>query len=445
MLESENSPQISRSLKYSLIDGFFWSVMVGCGESFFAAFGVFLNAGNFIIGLLGSLPMTLGSIAQLGTKKLLTFTSSRKNIVCLGVVLQALMYIPITAIFFAQQYAPPIFLFLVCLYHILGMIFTPAWNSWMGDLVDTKIRGAYFGKRNLINGFASFIAMLIAGFILQRYTSHNAQYTGFVVIFTVALLSRLASFVALSKKFEPDWDFRDESTQSFLDFLKKARSTNFGLLSSYLSVMSFAVYLSVPYFAPFMLREIKLTYATYTLVLAAAVIAKCFSMPIWGKIVDRYGGRKVLSICAWGLPMSTLLWVFSHNIWYLIAIQLYSGWCWAGYEIAAFSLMYDNTSRQNRATLISYYNVMNGIAIIMGSLIGGIIVHYSHFLNSKYLLIFAISGLARAFVSLRLLKSIQEIRSVEKISSRGLILRMISASTNGANYGPLTFWRKKKY
>jgi MFS family permease len=443
-MNTEKSEQISRSLHYSLADGFFWSVMVGFGESFFAAFGVFLNASNPMLGLLGSLPNTLGSVAQLGTRKLMALFKSRKKVVCAGALLQGLMYLPIAAVFLTGGISPFLLLLFVCLYHIFGMIFTPAWNSWMGDLVCPEIRGTFFGKRNLINGFTSFLSLFAAGFILQKFSREGHDYTGYLIIFGLALFARLASFLALSQKFDPPWDFHEESTQSFKDFLKNDLNSNFGILSFYLSMMSFAVYLSAPFFAPFMLRELNLDYSTYTLITATAVVAKCFSMPIWGKIVDRHGGRRVLSICGWGLPLSTLLWVFYHEIWYLVIAQLYCGWCWAGYEISSFSLMYDNTDHKNRATLISYYNVMNGVAIIAGSLIGGLIVKYTDLFNSKYLLIFAISGFVRGLVSMKLLKSIKEIRSVENISKRGLILRMISPVVNrGMIFSPVTFWRKK--
>jgi hypothetical protein len=52
---------IRKSLKYSVTDGGFHAAMLGCGESFFVAFAVFLKASNIQIGLLGSLPLLIGS------------------------------------------------------------------------------------------------------------------------------------------------------------------------------------------------------------------------------------------------------------------------------------------------------------------------------------------------------------------------------------------------
>lgn len=47
--------KIKKSLKCSILDGTFYSIMIGSGESFFFAFAVFLKANNIQLGLLGSL------------------------------------------------------------------------------------------------------------------------------------------------------------------------------------------------------------------------------------------------------------------------------------------------------------------------------------------------------------------------------------------------------
>ncbi|HLC98962.1 MAG TPA: MFS transporter, partial [Candidatus Nanoarchaeia archaeon] len=63
--------KIRKSLKYSIMDGAFYSAMVGFGESFFSAFAIFLKASNLQIGLLGSLPIALGSVSQLYSNRLI--------------------------------------------------------------------------------------------------------------------------------------------------------------------------------------------------------------------------------------------------------------------------------------------------------------------------------------------------------------------------------------
>ena len=69
--------KIKKSLLYSVFDGSFHSAMVGFGESFFSAFAVFLKASTTQIGLLGSLPQTLGSLSQLLSSYFIRLFKSR--------------------------------------------------------------------------------------------------------------------------------------------------------------------------------------------------------------------------------------------------------------------------------------------------------------------------------------------------------------------------------
>src|SRR3989339_2065867 len=82
---------IRKSLRYSILDGTFYSLMVGFGESFFSAFAVFLKANNMQLGLLGSLPQALGSLSQLVSNRLIWLFNSRKKFVCTSALLEGLM------------------------------------------------------------------------------------------------------------------------------------------------------------------------------------------------------------------------------------------------------------------------------------------------------------------------------------------------------------------
>ncbi|MBU0461069.1 MAG: hypothetical protein KJ574_00625, partial [Nanoarchaeota archaeon] len=63
--------------------------------------------------------------------------------------------------------------------------------------------------------------------------------------------------------------------------------------------------------------------------------------------------------------MVPILWIFSTDIWYLILIQAYSGFVWAGFEISSFDYIFDSTTHQKRTTCVAYYNVMTGVMIFV--------------------------------------------------------------------------------
>jgi len=436
--------KIKKSLKYSIADATFYSIMVGFGESFLSTFAIFLKASNIQLGLLGSLPQTLGSLFQLLSNRLIKFFDSRKRFVCIGALLQGLMYLPIALVFYFGALKLSYLIAFACLYWIFGMIIGPAWNSWMGDLVPEKERGAYFGRRNMIAGFASFVALLIGGYILQHFSADaKTEYAGFAIILGIALISRVVSFIYLTRKYEPKYRIAEEAQFSFVDFVKQARFRNYGRFVIYLSLMNFAVYLAAPFFAAYMLYDLKLDYMTFTIINAAAIITKHLSMPVWGRMSDQFGRKKILSLTGFLVPFIPLLWLFSENVVYLILIQFYAGFIWAGFEIASFSFVFDTTTPEKRATCVAYYNVLNGIALFIGAIAGSIIVKYNSVFWSKYLLVFLISFILRYAVSFIFVPKLKEVRQVEHITHKDLLIKIITTMpTMGLVYDLISFRKK---
>ncbi|MBM3200136.1 MFS transporter [Candidatus Woesearchaeota archaeon] len=439
----ELEDKVKKSLKYSILDGTFAASMIGFGESFLATFAVFLKATNLQLGLLSALPQFLGSLSQLFTNRLIKVLGSRKRLVCAAAWLQGLMYIPVILVFFMGTFRVYHLIVFACVYWIFGMVLGPAWNSWMGDLVSEDKRGAYFGRRNKITGFASFVSFMIGGFLLQRFADGvMTQYIGFVIIFGLALISRVISFSYLIKKYEPKYKFVREADFTFLDFIKEARFRNFGLLAIYLCLMNFSVYLSAPFFTPYMLQDLKMGYAEFTIVLAAAMVVKNLMMPVWGKASDRFGTKKILSLAGFLMPLTPFFWLFSSNFWYLLLAQAYSGFAWAGFELASFNFIFDSTSPQKRATCVAYYNVLNGISVLSGAFIGSVLVRYNSIFWSKYLFVFFISFAVRYLISIIFLPRLKEVRSVRPIRYPKLFFNIITTMPTMGNIHHLITFTK---
>ncbi len=439
--------KIKKSLKYSTMDASFWAAMVGFGESFFSAFAVFLKASNFQLGLLGSLPQALGSVFQLFSVRLLKFFNSRKKFVSTFVLLQALMYLPIALVFFLGDLNVYFLILFICMYFIFGMIISPSWSSWMGDLVSEEVRGTYFGKRNTVAGYISFFSLLTAGFLLERFTGDiKTQYIGFLIIFILALLFRFVSFLYLCAKYEPNYVHYEDNKSGFIDFLKNAGSRNYGIFIIFLCLMNFSIFIAGPFFAGYMFYDLKLSYAEYTMLIAAATLAKYISLPVWGKAVDKYGTRKILTLSGYLMPAISLWWLVSGNFYYLILVQIYGGFVWAGFEIAAFNFFFDTIIPQKRARYIAYSNVLNGIALFLGAMIGGLIVKYNNFFASQYLLVFLLSGIFRYLVSFIFIPKLREVRIVEHISYTKLFLNILTdTTTRGLVYDLIASRKKKKF
>lgn len=442
ILKKEVYDQRKASLNYSIKDGIFHSIMVGFGENFISPFAIFLKATASQLALLSSLPQLFGSLSQLFTPKFIELFKSRKKIVSIGVLLQALMWLPILYAFYLGGLAVPYLIFFVVVYWMLGMFVNPAWNSWMGELVDTKHSGRYFGFRNKVVGVAALSSLLVAGLVLNIFQKNKVGFTGFAILFVVALVARIISFIYLTRKYEPPVVVYEGAKFSFLEFLKQMRFRNYGLFVIYLSLMNFSVNIAAPFFSLYMLQELKFSYLTFTIVTASAIFAKIMFMPFWGKLIDKHGSKKILAFTGFVMPLSPLLWLLSSKVSHLVLFQLYSGIVWSGFELAASSFIFDSTTLPKRARCVAYYNVINGVMILFGTLVGAFLVKHPLFLT-PFLFVFFVTGVLRYVTSVIMIPKIKEVRTVSDISYGHLFFKVVSVVPTESINIITSFWKNK--
>jgi hypothetical protein len=119
--------------------------------------------------------------------------------------------------------------------------------------------------------------------------------------------------------------------------------------------------------------------------------------PLWGRVAH-YGARRLLWIGGTSIVPVAALWLaadlfapysttlrvpvaswtcdcpLSAEMAYLGVIQLVSGVAWAAYELAMLLMFFEAIPRQDRASVLTFYNFGNAAALVVGGLIGAAIL-----------------------------------------------------------------------
>jgi MFS family permease len=210
-----------------------------------------------------------------------------------------------------------------------------------------------------------------------------------------------------------------------------------------MGLMNLSVYTAAPFFIPYMLKDLQLNYLLFTIITCTAIVVKVVSMPVWGKASDQFGTRKILVLCGYLMPIVPVLWLFSKDIYFLILIQAYGGFVWAGFELAGFNFVFDATTPQKRVSGIAYLNVLNGIGVFAGSLIGALIVKYNALFWSKYFAVFLLSGILRLAATFICAPKLKEVRIVKEIPYSELFFKIIrTMPTAGVVFSSIPFRKK---
>ena len=425
-----------RTLRMSVWDVVAWSVMNGFGDMYVAPFAIFLQAGNTALAFIGTSPFLVGALAQVYGAFLADRHQVRMPIILRFVFTQALLYLPLFLLpLLFPSVAVPSVLICWCLLLVCAHAATPPWISMMGDVVPANRRGDYFGKRSRTSVLIVMTASLTAGAILALSERSQHLWWGYGIVFFVAFAARRTSARLLMSHYDPHYAPTKESFFTFLDFIRQFRTSNFTRFALYNGFMLGAINVASPFFSVYMLRDLKWSYTQFTISNAVFMLTQFMVIRWWGRMGDRYGNRLVVLCAAYLLPLVPLPWVFSTNYYVLLAGQLFSGVAWSGFSIATQNFTMDAVTSHKRARVTSYMTMLNGAFTLLGGMVIGAMLANRLpasvpigsarivFLSSLPFL-FILSAVLRFSAAVLLSVRFKEVRPVDKLSARMMVLRM---------------------
>lgn len=442
--------KIEKTKKLSIAEGCFSVLQNGFGTNHLTPYALAIGKGNpytnTFVGLMSSLPSVLGNVAQLFTHGLMK-KYSRKKIISLSVFLQAIMWVGIifagAGLLFLHLNSTISLTVLLVSYSLLiffGAFSGPAWVSLMKDLV-TKERGAYFGKRNFITGAVSLATFVLGGMIINKISEPYVLY-GFFVFFTIALIGRSISAYLFTKHYDPKIEIEDQSYFSFFQFTKKMFFNNFGKFTIFMALFSLATAIASPFFSVYMLKELKLSYLQWTIIVFFSSITNLVLVPIWGRFSDKYGNIRSMKITGAIIPLIPLLWVFSipilnaygKTVLFLVlcSFEVFSGALWSGFNLSSSNFIYDAVSRQRTAICYAYHSLIKSIGTFIGATLGGFVASkdIAFFGYGPIVLLFVLSGIARGLVYWLMMTRVKEVREVEEFDLNKNFKKYVSPLAN---------------
>lgn len=431
------------SLRASFWDGVYASVMFGVTVNYVTPFALLIGATAFQVGVLNSLPLLFGALIQLYSDEITKKFKSRVSSITLFVFLQAVSWFFVCAVvFIPPKFRLSAFILLIIINNLLGSVVTPAWASLMSDTVDANRYGEYFSWRGKVLGFINLVSSFVAGFFLFVVP---VKVVGFLVLFAVAGVMRILSAVYLSRMDDIRYEQPKEKEFTYLKFIKRIKESNFVKFVFFVSLLNFGVFLASPFFAVYMLDELKFRYSTYTIITVAAALSGLVTLPFWGRLSDKFGNVKVIKITASLSPLLPILWLFTRNPILLSMINALAGYVWAGFNLAVVNFIFDAASKEVRTRCFAYFSFTNGVFVFAGTLIGGWLAINLPFsiAGSRLLVLFLLSGILRLAVNILLLREFREVKEVPSIAPREMFYMVLGISTV-LNLGDGVFYRKNK-
>lgn len=208
-----------------------------------------------------------------------------------------------------------------------------SWNAWIEEWVPPRLRGKYFGRRNGMLQISTLLFLLSTGWVLAQWDYAIPVFQGvifaavFLRIFSLRWQWRTPTRV-YRPRIVPKISFREQ-------FSVVIKSKSFLIFIAFGSLWSFAANCFGPFYHVFMFEEVGMSSFQIGLLSTLSALGGALSMPAWGRLLDRYGNKSVMTI-------SLLLWQLSSFTWAFIGFEnrewLFPLWAWGGVSSAGFVL-----------------------------------------------------------------------------------------------------------
>ena len=155
-------------------------------------------------------------------------------------------------------------------------------------------------------------------------------------------------------------------------------------------------------------------------ILVSYSVAAAFFAPLWGRLSDRVGRRRILGICLLGGAASHFLLAASDALWMVYLARAVAG-VMAGSIPVATAVIADASSPDQRSRAMGLIGRAFGVGLILGPVIGGLLARNDNDFTLPCIVAGVLSGMA-ALMTFTLLPASQPHRPDEGAASTSISL-----------------------
>ncbi len=408
---------ITPGLKLSIVEGTFAQVHMNLTAGMFlTSYALYLGLNNFGIGLLSAIPAFFTGFAFFSIYLVRLMGSRRRLCVLFSGLGRGLFLIFAASLLLGGRMHHVLFFVLIAAHNALMSISGNAWQAWMSELVPRERRGGYFGMRNTVLNLVGLLATTIGGRILDLYRMKAFIGHGLGLLFSTAAVSSTTAAAILSKQPEPRTTI---TTPRITTFVKvPLQDTNFRRLLTFIAFWYLLAGVASPFYIVHMITNLKMSYTQIAYYTIIAGVVGMLSHLLWGKVIDRFKSKPVLTLNFFGAAFLPLLWLFASpsNFIPLWIDALLTGVFWSGINLGLFNIVFSLTDDKDaKEAYFAIFATITGFCGFFASLLGGliaqalnhVIVHVATISLVNYHFLFIFASCSR-FVSLILLAGVRE-------------------------------------
>lgn len=348
------------------------------------AFALHLGASTVMVGLLASAPF-LTQLLQLPAILLVERLRTRKRIAVLTSIVGRMMLavMAVTAFFHGMS---ALWAFLAAQFVLagLGAVGSCAWNAWLRDLAPEDRLGQVFARRtawlaaiNLILGVAAALALELTA------AGSRDRSTVFAVMFGAGCVTGLISARIVAAMPEVQMP-PAPGTIRLLDLLRQPfRDLNFRRLLAFVASWQFAINLATPFFAVFMVRQLRFDLSFVMLLNIVSQMSNLLALRSWGMLSDRFANKSVLAVCGPAYILGVVAMIgasqFDNRVLvggWLVVLHVIMGASLAGVTLASTNVALKLSPKGSATAYVAANAMVIALAAGLAPILGGLLADF---------------------------------------------------------------------
>jgi MFS family permease len=398
-MDTQSTPTTKTHIRASFRDAVYTNLNIGMVENYFCAFMLALGIAEVTAGFGITIAQFIGVSFQLLSISSVFRKWKLKTRILTFLGLQGLSMIPLIVLGHLEYKSSFIVISILGVYWACLLSINPPWNRLIGNTVNTRFRLKFFSIRNQFGQLSIFVGLILSGLILNYAKQNDIELKVFVWIFIAGVCFKILSWIEIYF-FHQNYDIPQGSEVKlpFKSFVKRIRNTEQGKLIKFLFFFYITVHFSAPYFNPYMLSSLKLSYIEYMSITGVSFFGRLFMFKFLQNRAKSKHVNNLLILASLGIATTPFLWTISQNLIWIIAIEFLSGCYWAGFELSTVLLYYQKIEDHERTSVISYITFFNITGMVIGSLLGASFLKLVPQDMDAYLMLFMCSGILRLIV-----------------------------------------------
>jgi len=337
-----------------------------------------LGANDFQLGLISAIPYAVSAL-QIFMSYIMEKRRNRRFLFLFFGILGRSFWILIGLVpYIFPSFGVDLRIWLVIVF--VGIIFfgnsfvNLGFGSLMGDLVPIRIRGSYFGVRQMVSLASGVIAGLLISSMIDR-----VGITGYSIALVLAGISQLMDITCFFFiKWPPMPESKDDHT-SLLTMVREVFSNkNFVKLILFYSIWIFSANIAGPFWNVYMLENLKMSFTQMSLYSQIiSNIATVLVISRWGRLIDRYGNKPILQMATIFMALSPLPWFFATpaSTYFILISNIFSGASWPVSDLCQQNLYLSHSPQKHRSMFIAVFLAcINLFGVAFANMVGGFLM-----------------------------------------------------------------------